>query len=416
MRILWFEVTPPAAYVSEKDPIGGWQDSLERVVKGRKDIELFIAFVSNQESEVKVIDGVTYIPIVVLRSFGDRLFRKYWDVYADKMLPRAKWIVDKYNPELIHVFGTEWPFGLIAEYTNIPVVIHIMGSMIPYNNAFYPPGYSFLKILYQNLWHLPKMYKLWKKQIDGKNREEWERKTWLVVKNYMGRTDWDAALSRIMHPNRNYFHVDEALRLDFIYSKEYWHFSDDGKLRLISTGCSSFWKGPDMMLKVAKILTNLKVNFEWLVIGNMNDTLKMVVERQEGCRFEDCHLQILGFKKPSELMYLLCSSTIYVHTAYIENSPNSICEAQCLGVPVVSTNVGGISTLLRNDVDGVLVAANEPWQMADAILRLFSDRERLIRYSRNSLVKARQRHNDEHIRSQLFQCYYSLLDGKLGQR
>ena len=130
MRILWFEVTPPAAYVSEKDPIGGWQDSLERVVKGRKDIELFIAFVSNQESEVKVIDGVTYIPIVVLRSFGDRLFRKYWDVYADKMLPRAKWIVDKYNPELIHVFGTEWPFGLIAEYTNIPVVIHILSKFM----------------------------------------------------------------------------------------------------------------------------------------------------------------------------------------------------------------------------------------------------------------------------------------------
>ncbi len=59
MRVLWFEVTEPSAYVSEKPPIGGWQDSLERIVRTVPEIELIIAFVSENSSEVKVVDGVS---------------------------------------------------------------------------------------------------------------------------------------------------------------------------------------------------------------------------------------------------------------------------------------------------------------------------------------------------------------------
>lgn len=33
MRILWFEVTTPSSYVNGGPPIGGWQDSLERIVR-----------------------------------------------------------------------------------------------------------------------------------------------------------------------------------------------------------------------------------------------------------------------------------------------------------------------------------------------------------------------------------------------
>ena len=103
---------------------------------------------------------------------------------------------------------------------------------------------------------------------------------------------------------------------------------------------------------------------------------------------------------------------MYVHTAYIENSPNSICEAQCLGVPVVSTNVGGIATLVRHDVDGILVAANDPWQMADAIIELAKDPVRMLRYSENTRSFALRRHNDENIKKQLVDCYSSVIQAK----
>lgn len=409
MKILWFEVSEPSAYLSGGIPVGGWQDSLERIVKSIPDLELTIAFVSEKHSAAKVIEGVTYVPIFTQWSLYEKRIRKYWDVYVEKMLPSAKRIIDEYRPDLIHVFGTEWPFGQIASYTDIPLVIHIMGAIVPYHNANYPPGYSFIGEFVKSWWNPMKCYGLWKSRRDNDNWLMWERRTWKLVNNYMGRTHWDKSLSNVMHPGRKYFHVEEALRTVFLQRENIWKLPEDGKLKLVSTGCSSFWKGPDMMLKVAKILINLNVDFEWLVVGKMNPYIKKTIEKQEGVCFEDMQINILGFKNPDELMKILCSSTMYVHTAYIENSPNSICEAQCLGLPVVSTNVGGIASLVRQDMDGILVAANDPWQMADAIIELYNDRERMQRYSQNAQTFALNRHHDEHIKEQLLDCYNQLV-------
>lgn len=410
MRVLWFEVTVPSAYVSGGVPIGGWQDSLERIVKTIPDIELTISFMSDKYSDEKVIDGVTYIPIYAKWSRWESIYRPYYDVYVEKFLPQAKRIVCECKPDLIQVFGMEWPLAQVATVTDVPLVVHIMGAVVPYNNAAYPPGFSFFDTLARN-WYRPwRLWRLLKERLASRNWEQWERSTWQLVNNYMGRTEWDESLSRIMHPGRRYFHVEEALRTDFFSATARWKPNDDGKLRLISTGCSSFWKGPDMMLKVAQILTSLSIDFEWLVAGRINPFIKDLTEKKLGARFEDNHLHVLGFKQPNELIRLLCSSTMYVHTAYIENSPNSICEAQCIGLPVVSTNVGGIASLVRQDMDGILVAANDPWQMADAIVELYKDKERMRRYSESSRAFALARHNDEHIQQQLLDCYYSLLN------
>jgi len=410
MKVLWFEVTEPSPYKLDGIPIGGWQDSLERIVKTVSDIDLTVCFMSEKYTEVKVVDGVTYVPIFCKWSFIERKFCKYWDVYVRKILVGAKQIVEEYKPDLIHVFGMEWPFGQIAAHTEVPVVVHIMGSIVPCNNANYPPGYSKCQDYYRKWWNPRNLYTIWQTQIDSKNRESWERKTWKLINNYMGRTHWDESLSRIMHPGRRYFHVEEALRLDFINSINRWSLPTGNKLKLVSTGCGTYWKGPDMMLKVAKILTDLHVDFDWKVAGTMPLKIKEAVEKQEGAHFEDCHIQILGYKKPNELIQILCSSTMYVHTAYIENSPNSICEAQCLGLPIVCTNVGGIASLVRCDIDGVLVAANDPWQMADAIIELYRDKIRMKRYSESSRSFALARHNDENIKKQLIHCYQALLN------
>ena len=130
MKVLWFEVTEPSPYKLDGIPIGGWQDSLERIVKTVSDIDLTVCFMSEKYTEVKVVDGVTYVPIFCKWSFIERKFCKYWDVYVRKILVGAKQIVEEYKPDLIHVFGMEWPFGQIAAHTEVPVVVHIMGTQI----------------------------------------------------------------------------------------------------------------------------------------------------------------------------------------------------------------------------------------------------------------------------------------------
>lgn len=52
-------------------------------------------------------------------------------------------VIEDFKPDIIHVFGSEWGFGLVEKYVDIPVVIHMQGSLPPYVNASYPPGYNF---------------------------------------------------------------------------------------------------------------------------------------------------------------------------------------------------------------------------------------------------------------------------------
>jgi glycosyltransferase involved in cell wall biosynthesis len=164
-----------------------------------------------------------------------------------------------------------------------------------------------------------------------------------------------------------------------------------------------------MLLKTASLLKQLDVEFEWTVAGNIDDSLRKMIEKKEKTTFKENNVNILGFVKPDKLIELLSECTMMVHTAYIENSPNSICVAQCLGVPVVSTNVGGISTLVRDGVDGILVPANDPWQMVYNIVSLSLDTERMKTMSRMTRERALSRHNPDNILGQLLDCYRSIL-------
>ena len=411
MKVLWFEISTPSKYRDDGRVVCGWQDALENIVKDCREIELYIAFETEEpDAKVKVIDGVTYIPMVTHYSFTERKLSNWtWRVNEDKVIPLGRKVIEEYKPDIIHVFGNEWPFGLLAQYTDIPLVIHIQGSIIPYNNALYPPkynGYTFVRAAGWNLrkdWHRLNGY------YKDKSRLTMEERTWKCVRHYMGRTSWAKALVNTLTKGSTYHHVEEALRPTFLENKKLWSCPKGGKLRLLSTGCSSFWKGIDVMLKTAHVLKEAGVDFEWNVAGCLSGELKEIVEKKEGMKYADNNINILGFCTPEQLIDMMCNSTMYVHTAYIENSPNSICEAQLIGMPIVSTMVGGISTLVRNGEEGDLLPANDPWQIANSIIELSKDKVRMMRYSKKSREHALERHNPESIMNQLLKCYKDLI-------
>jgi len=63
----------------------------------------------------------------------------------------------------------------------------------------------------------------------------------------------------------------------------------------------------------------------------------------------------LGSLEVNEMVEAMKISRFMVHPSYIDNSPNSICEAQILGLPVVATNVGGVESLIENGKTGLLI-------------------------------------------------------------
>jgi glycosyltransferase involved in cell wall biosynthesis len=78
---------------------------------------------------------------------------------------------------------------------------------------------------------------------------------------------------------------------------------------------------------------------------------------------------------------------IFINTTHVDNTPVSVIEAMALGLPIVSTNVGGIPFLIENGSDGVLVPPNAPDLFADAISELLSNADITNRMALNARKK-----------------------------
>ena len=415
MRVLWFEVTVPGRYKSGNAPVGGWQDSLQNCVERLHGLELGIAFEYAGKGEVRKAGAVTYFPINTHYNLWERQRRGMsWDIVIEKVNPRAIEIVHEFKPDIIHVFGSEWSFGMIAEQTDIPVVIHMQGCIMPYDNAFLPPTYSLRDQKAACRLNLKRRLGIWKGRRCAASRAAMEMRNFKAVKYYMGRTDWDESLVELFHPGAKYYYCSEALRPSFMETAKPWSPHKNEKFRIVTTG-AGILKGIDTILKAAKLLKDyrdengLPFEFQWILAGCMSPVHKKMIEKKEGLKYEDCNIILSGFIGPDELQKTLLSANLYVHSAYIDNSPNSVCEAQYLGLPIIATYAGGIPSLIENGKEGILIHTNAPYMLASKIIRLSKDEELCRSLGEASRKRAMERHKPENIVKDLFACYEAVI-------
>lgn len=74
-----------------------------------------------------------------------------------------------------------------------------------------------------------------------------------------------------------------------------------------------------------------------------------------------------------QMAQLYRSATVVINPSRVDNMPNSVLEAMASGVPVVSTNVGGVPYVLRDGITGLLVSAGDDVAMAAALRRILED-------------------------------------------
>lgn len=84
------------------------------------------------------------------------------------------------------------------------------------------------------------------------------------------------------------------------------------------------------------------------------------------------------------------SATLLLNSSLVDNTPNSLLEAMACGVPIVSTNVGGIPYLVQDRTTALLVEPGQPEALAGAMVQLLDDPALARRLVDNGLALARR--------------------------
>lgn len=132
--------------------------------------------------------------------------------------------------------------------------------------------------------------------------------------------------------------------------------------------------------KIYNPLIALKV-FELVKQKYPNATLTMVGPRKDESNEEaiqyseknNLNVEFTGKLTKKEWIELSKKTNVFINTTHFDNTPISVIEAMALGLPVVSTNVGGIPYLITHSENGFLVEDSDVDGMASQILKICSN-------------------------------------------
>jgi glycosyltransferase involved in cell wall biosynthesis len=418
MKVLWFSNTPAsgAEYLKCKGVRGGWLSSLDVALS--RHVELHVAFEYPKFSEEFVYKWITYHP-VCHRHYKLRFIKNILlGGFTDKEdLPKYLSLIEQIKPDLIHIHGTENPFGAIIDVCKIPVMVSIQGNNTVYFHKFlagFERKYLFVKkFRFRKLTDFP----FFKSHYAGyrltRRSKYREMRNIRKCRHILGRTDWDRRISRILAPDSHYYHADEMLRKSF--HETTWTRPETTKLIIHTTTGENLFKGFETICEALTLLLNRGMDVEWRVAGIEKDDLIIRLARKKlGKEFPAKGLVILGIIDEDILKERLLEALIYVMPSHIENSPNSLCEAMLIGIPCISTCAGGAGSLLKDGEEGIVIQDGDPWVMAGAILELHNDPDKAARFGLNARKKALVRHDPERIVHDLLNTYSLVKENKSG--
>ena len=172
---------------------------------------------------------------------------------------------------------------------------------------------------------------------------------------------------------------------------------EDQRTNVLFVGRLEPRKGIDVLIAAANLLADQGITPRFVIAGNDSRVLAGGLtyeqawrEARAGCVLPD--ITFKGEVSDAQLRHCYRQADLVVMPSRYESFGLVLLEAMMLAKPVVASVVGGIKEIVRPGVDGLLVAADDPHELAEAIRVLDSDRE----LRRSMGANGRQRFLDEY--------------------
>lgn len=288
-------------------------------------------------------------------------------VYEDVLEERMRYIFECEKPDIVHAFGSEFPHTLAAARAiGDPgkFLIGLQGICEVYAEkyaAHMPPEivarYTFRDRL--------KNDSIYRQQQKYFMRADNEREAIELAGHALGRTAFDKEFALGINPGIEYHHAGETLREPFYRGA--WMKNTAERHRIFVSQADYPLKGFHYLLKAVGelIQENEELSdLELYVAGNSivgyDSLVKKIKISSYGKYLIDLmreydlssRVHFLGRLNAEKMKEQLIKCDTFVCCSACENSPNSVGEAQMLQVPIVTSLVGGISSIFTPGEDG----------------------------------------------------------------
>jgi phosphatidylinositol alpha-1,6-mannosyltransferase len=131
-------------------------------------------------------------------------------------------------------------------------------------------------------------------------------------------------------------------------------------------------KGLSFLVEAAKRIVKENAETKFLIVGEGSQKNQLIVSLESANL--SGNFKFLGNLKEQDLSAVYNCADVFVLPSIQEGQGIVLLEAQACGKPVVAFNLGGINEAVRNGETGLLVKRGSVEELADALLRLLSDK------------------------------------------
>ena len=357
MKVLWITniLFPEAAAQltgnKELKSSGGWMLGAAKGLIELGDVDLYVATVSSCVRTLTKLKGANITYFLIPLGKGNLRINKEYNTYWQK-------INSEVRPDVVHIHGTEYSHGYayMKACGCDNVVVSIQGLKSACSDYYH---YGITKSEIYKTLTLRDLLRggIIHDQRSCKKSAKYEIEMLKLTKHIIGRTSWDKERTWAINPNAHYHFCNETLREEF-YDGSQWDYKKCNKHTIFLSQAGYPIKGLHQVLKAMPLILR---HFPNTVIRIAGNDITKVSTLQDYMHFVGYgrYLRLLikklglegkvlftGSLNAEEMKNEYLTSNVFVCPSSIENSPNSLGEAQILGVPCVAGYVGGVPDMM----------------------------------------------------------------------
>lgn len=160
------------------------------------------------------------------------------------------------------------------------------------------------------------------------------------------------------------------------------------------------WKGIEDLIRIIHIVCRQVSNVRFLIVGSgsMGKALKKL----------KAPIKVVDKIPYNRIHKIYQLATVVILPSYMEGAPNILLEAGASGVPVVATNVGDSSSIVKDNETGFIVEPGDVRNFADRVMQLLEDESLWRSMSRNAVEYIREKFSFDSVAQRALKIYSSL--------